>query len=611
MAQSVASLSGSNQLPQTPAELQQVLDQLYGGAQSRTQGGGLTRCDVYGRLSKAEPGSMQYSIDIQTNRAVEYARTQGWEIVEIYNDTGATGRHSRRRGLQQVIHDIKTGRIDVALFHRVDRSFRNLGSLIKFMNLAARYHTRIIFVTEQFDTDSPGGRIMLYVSGAFAELYLLITSERVREMKEARFNAGLPNGSLRLGYCNGLCSHCADPNGPGYCPLVGNPDRGDGRVLVPHPIEQHAARLIAYRYHDHWSDQEIADYLNSNAFYLPDGQKVRFRTKGVPGQSAPGLFTADSVRIKVLNPFDAGFIARYPSKPLDMEDDPEHPDRKPDRPRQAAPNRRIPLQLIKGRHEAIIPFELWQQNQIIRQSKSRTSTSNGQPKRINPYTSVARCWECYSHDGSIASLRGSTGSTDRRGYGRCGRCQDAYRQRKRHARPTDDSLLASLDLAAEPIGRELADRHRNIPLDKIELGFASLIDRLVIPTDWHDLIIAYFLNDEGLVEYKRQTYDYQQELESVKDRHANGMLGRAQAIQKISQINAQLRRLQPSAHPSAAVLIPLLQDFSRLWRQLEPIEQRGLLTAMFTGVFFDAQGQMQLILANDPFDSLLGVDTDT
>ncbi len=476
------------------------------------------------------------------------------------------------------------------------------------MNLALRYRVRVIFITEQFDTDSPAGRMMLYMSGAFAELYVRITSERVREMKEARFERGLPNGSLRLGYCKGLCSHCTDPNGPGYCPLVGEPDRGDGRVWVPHPIEQHAARLIAYLYHDGWSYQAIADYLNSHAFRLPDGQVVRFRTKGVAGQSLPGLFTESTIRIRILSPFDAGFVARYPSKPLDMDDDPEHPDRKPDRLKQAGPNRRVPLQLIQGRHEAIIPFELWQQNQIIRQNKSRTSTSNGQPKRINPYTSVARCWECYSYDGTLANLRGSTGSSDQRSYGRCGRCQDAYRQRKRRALPPDDSVLASLDLAAEPVGRELADRHRNIPLEKIELGVTALLDRLVIPPEWYDLIIAYFLNDDGLLEYKRQTFELQQELERVKSLHADQLLGRAQAIQKISQINAQLRRLHPSAHPSAATLIPQFKDFSKLWRQLEPIEQRGLLTAMFTGVFFDAQGRIRLTLANSPFDALLGIE---
>ena len=106
-------------------------------------------------------------------------------------------------------------------------------------------------------------------------------------------------------------------------------------------------------------------------------------------------------------------------------------------------------------------------------------------------------------------------------------------------------MLASLDLAAEPVGRELADRHRNIPFEKIELGFTALLDRLVIPPEWYDLIIAYFLNDDGLLEYKRQTFELQQELERVRSLHTDQLLGRAQAIQKISTINAQYAGCTP------------------------------------------------------------------
>ena len=68
--------------------------------------------------------------------------------------------------------------------------------------------------------------------------------------------------------------------------------------------------------------------------------------------------------------------------------------------------------------------------------------------------------------------------------------------------------------------------------------------------------------------------------------------------------------MQPAAHPAATLLGPQLQDFSALWQRLEPIEQRSLLKAMFTGVFFDAQSQVRLILPNSPFDTLLGLESD-
>lgn len=92
--------------------------------------------------------------------------------------------------------------------------------------------------------DLKAGRMVMLIVAILAEFFLRLTIQRVHEMKEVRYQNGLPNGAARFGSCNGLCSKCTAPSGPGYCPLVGHADRGDGRVLVPHPIESHILRLI-------------------------------------------------------------------------------------------------------------------------------------------------------------------------------------------------------------------------------------------------------------------------------------------------------------------------------------------------------------------------------
>lgn len=78
-------------------------------------------------------------------------------------------------------------------------------------------------------------------------------------------------------------------------------------------------------------------------------------------------------------------------------------------------------------------------------------------------------------------------------------------------------------------------------------------------------------------------------------------------LHRISQINYELRRLQPAVHPFAAQILPLLKDFPTLWQQLTTVEQRSLLQAMFTDVFFDPAGEPRFILANSPFEALLKI----
>ena len=607
-APSIAASHTGLHLPQNRDEFQQLIDRLFqrnpstaGNAQA------LDPAAEYGRLSKVDPHQTQYSFDIQQRRMDEFAREHGLEIVARYTDPDATGRHSRRKGWRKMIRDLKAGRFRVVLFHRIDRAFRNVSSFAQFLELANRYHVRVLFVDEPFDSESPAGRMVMLIVAILAEFFLRLTSQRVREMKEARFQNGLPNGAARFGYCNGLCSKCTDPNGPGYCPLVGGPDRGDGRVLVPHPIESHALRLVCALYQQGWSDQEIADYLNTRRFGLPDGSIVQFRTKGTVGRYAPGLFTESSIRLYIISPFPSGYVGRYPSPPLDMTDNPEYPDRKPARPPQPVTHRRIPLQLIEGRHEALIPFELWQQNQLIRGRKQRTPTTRAKPKEGAMFTGVARCWVCYDYDGKLVNLRGSTVSTDHRGYARCGRLQDCARVRRKH-RAADP--LADQPLTAEVIPEALTRRKHHVPQAQVITALTALADRLVIPAEWYDTIIAYVLTDDGLVEFKRQSEDLRQQLERIKHLQSEQLINRAEVLRRISQINHELRRLQPSAHPIASSILPLLQDFPALWQQLTTLEQRSLLQTMFTDVFFDPTGQARLILANSPFETLLKITAD-
>lgn len=325
---------------------------------------------IYTRVSRIDPRHHGYSMDIQPDRAEEYARSKGWDVYEIYADPAKTGRNSRRPSLQKMIGDIRAGRVTVVVVHRLDRLYRNLESLLKFIRMIKAYKVRLVSVTEQIDTDNWWGRLVLYVLGALAEMYIWQSSARTREAKLERVMNGLSNASFRFGYCKGLCSTCKDPNGKGYCPLYGSVDRVEsqrGRIPVPHPIEMHAVSLAAHLYSRGKSDLEIASDLNSHTFRLPDNSEVVFRTKGLPGQTLPGPFSRDNVRDIIRSPFYVGLVAHYPTRPLDMDDDVENPKRKGTQ--QPLRNKRQPQILQKGLHQAIYPYKLWEQNMQLRQSK--------------------------------------------------------------------------------------------------------------------------------------------------------------------------------------------------------------------------------------------------
>ena len=263
------------EVPTSPEELRRKIEEIICDVSARqretSQKAAVVRAGPYERVSRIMVGEESYSIGIQADKAEEYARSQGWTIVRTYEDPNFSGKNGKRPGLQQLINDVKAGRIDVVVVHRLDRLYRNLESLLRFIRLLRRYHVRLVSVTEHIDTDSYWGMLIIQVMGSIAEMYVRYASEYTRAAKHQRVTNGRPNGSMyRFGYCNGKCSHCTDPNGPGYCPLMGKPDRGDGRVLVPHPIESHAVRMMHELYHRGLSDAAIASHLNDHDFVLPE-----------------------------------------------------------------------------------------------------------------------------------------------------------------------------------------------------------------------------------------------------------------------------------------------------------------------------------------------------
>jgi hypothetical protein len=171
--------------------------------------------------------------------------------------------------------------------------------------------------------------------------------------------------------------------------LFGAPNRIEGkggRLQVPHPIEQHAVRLIVSSYQNGMSDKEIADYINNHRFELPDGTITHFRTKGVPNSCQPGRFTRDSVREIVRNPFYVGLVAHYPTPSLSMADDLHHPERI----HVNVKDRRTPLSLVRGQHQPLYQMEIWKQNQLRRSSKKQTPITAGKPTHIYLLTGLGR-----------------------------------------------------------------------------------------------------------------------------------------------------------------------------------------------------------------------------
>ena len=605
-------------LPASPEELELFVKKAVGNLLG-TQG--IERAAVYSRVSNIDPRAQSYSMEFQPDRAEEYAHSKNWQVVGLYADPDRTGRNSKRPDLQRMIRDIESGKITVVVVHRLDRLYRNLESLLRFLRFLKRHRVRLVSVTEQIDTDSWWGRLVLYVLGALAEMYVWQTSVRVREIKAELSRKGHHNGTVPIGYCNGLCSTCADLNGPGYCPLAGQPDRPEsqrGRIPVPHPVDQHAILLAHTLYSQGMSYQDIANHLNTHHFHLPDAQgnisnPVQFRTKCSRNKRPGRPFHRDSIREIICNPFYVGMVVRRPYPALDMDDDlapgmvGSSPTRKPKKLPDGMSRRSI-LEMHRGRHEGIIPLNLWQANQQERQSRGNTPRGSNRIVREYLLTGVGYCWECHTWDGRQATLRGISGN--KYPYYRCSTVQGEYKMRNKPRPELFMQALDSLGLDAEEqtSKQELMDRHRStLQQQLLEPQVTKLVEQLVIPEKWYELILANYLSDKGISEFELRSYNLRQELIRQRELFKRGHITQAEYEQAFLFIDRQLQKLQPSTQPEAREILPLLKDFPTLWQQMTLTERRAILQTMFAGLYFDAKCELRKVSARSPFEHLLGL----
>ena len=164
------------------------------------------RCAVYTRKSSEEGLEQEFnSLDAQREAGEAYVKSQageGWRsLPDRYDDGGYTGGNTDRPALQRLMADIAIGRIDVVVVYKVDRLSRSLLDFAGMMQTFETHKVSFVSVTQQFNTATSMGRLVLNVLLSFAQFEREIISERTRDKIAATRRKGKwAGGHPVLGY---------------------------------------------------------------------------------------------------------------------------------------------------------------------------------------------------------------------------------------------------------------------------------------------------------------------------------------------------------------------------------------------------------------------------
>jgi DNA invertase Pin-like site-specific DNA recombinase len=133
---------------------------------------------------------------------IKSQRHEGWSCLpQAYDDGGRSGGNLERPALQQLLAEIREGKVDVVVVYKIDRLTRSLADFAKIVEIFDAKGVSFVSVTQQFNTTTSMGRLTLNVLLSFAQFEREVTGERIRDKIAASKKKGMWMGGVPpLGY---------------------------------------------------------------------------------------------------------------------------------------------------------------------------------------------------------------------------------------------------------------------------------------------------------------------------------------------------------------------------------------------------------------------------
>ena len=215
----------------------------------------IERCAIYIRVSTAEQQMHGKSLQAQKEFLTNYANEHGMQIVDVYADEGKTARKElkKRKEIHRLITDVKNSEIDVILFWKMDRWFRNVSDFYKVQDILDAHHVRWIAVAEpNMNMETRDGRLNLNIMLSIGQNEVDTTSERIKFTADSM----VKNGRLIFGEANMPL---------GY--KVGIID-GEKR-MVKNPEEEDMVNAVFTHYFKYRKKKQTVIYIQENYDHAP------------------------------------------------------------------------------------------------------------------------------------------------------------------------------------------------------------------------------------------------------------------------------------------------------------------------------------------------------
>lgn len=201
----------------------------------------------YVRVSTEEQANSGLSLDMQKTKIRAQAEALGFELIEVIEDAGRSGKDLHRPGAERLLEQVRARAVDAVIVLKLDRLTRSVRDLGFLLDLFTKSNVAFIAVVDAINTATASGRFMVNVLGSIAQWERETISERTVAALNVKRSRGEKLGG-RVPYGYGVA----------------------GGKLIPDEIEQKGVRIIREMHREGYSFRQIGAELDLNG-YIPRG----------------------------------------------------------------------------------------------------------------------------------------------------------------------------------------------------------------------------------------------------------------------------------------------------------------------------------------------------
>ena len=208
------------------------------------------RCGIYVRVSTDDQRDNGYSIDSQLRMIKEYCEKNEYDIVDVYNDAGHSGKDLMRPEMQRLLKDIKSKKIDKLVAIKVDRLTRNNYDGFWLLNYCEEHDVKIELMLEPYDVSTANGEMIFGMNLVFGQRERKEIGARTKRAMEEMVLERIHPSKAPYGY-------------------IRNKETGH---LEVEPIEAEVVKEIFELCKQGNSTRDIATIMKDNNAYLKQGK---------------------------------------------------------------------------------------------------------------------------------------------------------------------------------------------------------------------------------------------------------------------------------------------------------------------------------------------------